>query len=127
MNRNGVPVVGFGDADISVGNPVIKYPFIGLLIGTAGGAAIGSRAKNKGTGAAIGAIAGSVGGLVTGIAIGEHVAHVNAKAASKTGVGDPPASATASPWALTVATSVLGAASGWVIEEVARKVRGKRR
>lgn len=32
-----------------------------------------------------------------------------------------------SPWALALATSVFGAATGWVIEEVARKVRRKRR
>jgi len=32
-----------------------------------------------------------------------------------------------SPWALALATSVVGAATGWVIEEVARKVRKRRR
>jgi hypothetical protein len=32
-----------------------------------------------------------------------------------------------SPWALAIATSVVGAAAGWVIEEVARKVRGRRK
>jgi hypothetical protein len=33
----------------------------------------------------------------------------------------------ASPWPLALATSVVGAAAGWVIEEVARSVRKKRR
>ena len=33
---------------------------------------------------------------------------------------------TPSPWTVAVATTVLGAATGWVIEEVARMVRGKR-
>lgn len=32
-----------------------------------------------------------------------------------------------SPWTLAVATSVIGAATGWVIEEVARHVRGRKR
>ena len=34
---------------------------------------------------------------------------------------------TTSPWALALATSVVGAATGWVIEEFAQRVRGKRR
>ena len=32
-----------------------------------------------------------------------------------------------SPWAVALMTSVLGAATGWVIEEVAKGVRGKRK
>jgi hypothetical protein len=44
------------------------------------------------------------------------------------GLAAPPAAAAAvSPWALTLATSVVGAATGWVIEEFARKVRKKKR
>ena len=41
----------------------------------------------------------------------------------------PPAAAVVgtSPWAIALTTSVLGAATGWVIEEVARSVRRKRR
>lgn len=33
----------------------------------------------------------------------------------------------ASPWTLALATSVVGAATGWLIEEVATRVRGRRR
>lgn len=32
-----------------------------------------------------------------------------------------------SPWALAVATSVIGAATGWVIEEAARAIRKRKR
>lgn|GEM_PF-3120456 len=31
-----------------------------------------------------------------------------------------------SPWAVALATSVVGAATGWVIEEIATHVRGRR-
>jgi hypothetical protein len=31
-----------------------------------------------------------------------------------------------SPWTMALATTVLGAATGWVIEEVARVVRGRK-
>jgi len=37
------------------------------------------------------------------------------------------AAASASPWAMALATSVLGAATGWVIEEIARGVRGRKK
>ena len=49
------------------------------------------------------------------------------------GFGEPvtmvsaPSVAATSPWVLTVATSVIGAATGWVLEEIAQKVRRKRR
>lgn len=33
----------------------------------------------------------------------------------------------ASPWALALTTSVVGAATGWVIQEIAHTVRGSRR
>jgi hypothetical protein len=32
-----------------------------------------------------------------------------------------------SPWAVAITTSVVGAAVGWAIEEVARNIRGRRR
>jgi hypothetical protein len=32
-----------------------------------------------------------------------------------------------SPWAVAITTSVVGAAVGWVIEELATHVRGRRR
>jgi membrane protein YqaA with SNARE-associated domain len=35
--------------------------------------------------------------------------------------------ASPSPWAVALTTSVVGAATGWVIEELARKARGTRR
>lgn len=38
----------------------------------------------------------------------------------------PPATSSSSPWGMVVATSVVSAAAGWVIEEVARKFRGRR-
>jgi len=34
--------------------------------------------------------------------------------------------AATSPWTVALVTSVVGAATGWVIEEVARKTRKKR-
>lgn len=34
------------------------------------------------------------------------------------------AAGAASPWSLALATSVVGAATGWVIEEIARNLRG---
>ncbi len=41
----------------------------------------------------------------------------------------PPTSAlkTSSPWPMVLATSVVNAAAGWAIEEVARNVRRKKR
>jgi hypothetical protein len=38
-----------------------------------------------------------------------------------------PAAVATSPWAVALATSVVGAATGWVIEEIATRVRGRRR
>lgn len=48
------------------------------------------------------------------------------------GVGQPEAlvatpAAAASPWAVVLVTSMASAATGWVIEEVAKSVRKKRR
>ncbi len=48
------------------------------------------------------------------------------------GLGEPaedvsPPSKTSSQWGVAIATSVIGAATGWVIEEVARNVRKKHR
>lgn len=40
---------------------------------------------------------------------------------------EPPATKPPSPWPMVVATSVVSAAAGWAIDELARKVRGKRR
>jgi len=45
------------------------------------------------------------------------------------GFGDqqttPPAVPVTAPWKVAVATSMLSAATGWAIEAVARKVRGR--
>jgi len=38
-----------------------------------------------------------------------------------------PVAAAPSPWAVALVTSMLGATTGWLIEEVARSVRGKRK
>jgi len=32
-----------------------------------------------------------------------------------------------SPWTVAITTSVVGAAAGWVLEEIAKSVRGRRR
>lgn len=53
-------------------------------------------------------------------------------AGGDTGLGQaevvvPVAAKTTSPWTMAFATSVLGAATGWVIEEIASHVRGRRR
>lgn len=39
----------------------------------------------------------------------------------------PPVASSTSPWGMALATSMFSAATGWVIEEVARKVRKKKR
>ena len=36
-----------------------------------------------------------------------------------------PTAAATSPWTVALATSVVGAATGWVIEEIARNFRGR--
>lgn len=38
-----------------------------------------------------------------------------------------PAATATSPWTVALATSVVGAATGWMIEEIATRVRGRRR
>jgi hypothetical protein len=43
------------------------------------------------------------------------------------GLAAPVAAAAGMPWGMALATSVIGAATGWVIEEIATKIRGKRR
>jgi hypothetical protein len=57
----GAPVVGFGDADLSVANPMFFVPILGIIGGAAGGALLGH--KKGGVAAAAGAV---VGGLVGG-------------------------------------------------------------
>ena len=38
-----------------------------------------------------------------------------------------PVVATTSPWGLALATSVVGAATGWCIEELAKKIRKRKK
>ena len=42
-------------------------------------------------------------------------------------LGTTPVVHAASPWAVALVTSVVGAVAGWTIEEVAKKARGRRR
>jgi hypothetical protein len=51
---------------------------------------------------------------------GEHIGFVD-EAISIPRVGAP------SVWPMTIATSVVAAATGWVIEEIAESFRGRRR
>ena len=71
ISLNGAPVVGFGDANLSISNPVIYAPFVGYVIGAAGGGVLGSlvskkrRALSTGIGTALGGFAGmTVGGRI---------------------------------------------------------------
>ncbi len=68
ISRAGAPVIGFGDADISVGNPLIKDPFIGFVAGAVGGAMLGSLAEKK-VWTAVGTAVGAFSGLIVGFEI----------------------------------------------------------
>lgn len=67
---NGAPVVGFGDANISISNPLIYTPFVGYIVGATGGGVLGSLVSKKsrvstGVGTALGGFAGmAVGGSI---------------------------------------------------------------
>ncbi len=64
------PVVGFGDANISISNPLIYTPFVGYIVGATGGGLLGSLVSKKsristGVGTALGGFAGmAVGGSI---------------------------------------------------------------
>jgi hypothetical protein len=45
----------------------------------------------------------------------------------ETEVVAPSTKASSSPWPMVLASSVVSAAAGWVIDDVAHRVRGKRR
>jgi hypothetical protein len=70
ISMNGAPVVGFGDANISISNPLIYTPFIGYVVGAAGGGVLGSLVSKKsrvstGVGTALGGFVGmAVGGQI---------------------------------------------------------------
>jgi hypothetical protein len=68
MFLNGAPTVGFGDADLSVRNPIVWKPLAGFLVGSIGGALLGSLV-NKGVGTAVGTIGGGLGGAMAGGAL----------------------------------------------------------
>lgn len=40
---------------------------------------------------------------------------------------EPPTAPSPGPWKVAIVTSVIGAATGWVIEEVAQRARGRKR
>lgn len=70
------------------------------------------------------------GAAVPGFALGEPPRPSECACRKVLGIGDDltaPAPVHASPWAVALATSVIGAATGWVIEEIATHVRGGRR
>ena len=67
IKRNGIPVVGFGDADL-ITNPIISRPAIGFVLGSLGGAALGALTKSVGWTAA-GTFLGGFGGMVAGAAV----------------------------------------------------------
>lgn len=71
VSMNGAPVVGFGDANISITNPLIYTPFVGYIVGAAGGGVLGSlvskkrRALSTGIGTALGGFGGmAIGGRI---------------------------------------------------------------
>lgn len=71
----------------------------------------------------------SLGGrAVPGFALGDPPRPSECACRKVLGVGDltAPTVVHASPWAVALATSVIGAATGWVIEEIATHVRGRR-
>lgn len=61
----GRPVVGFGDADISIANPIIARPLVGFLVGSVAGALVGTFVQ-KPIGTYLGTMVGGFGGLMVG-------------------------------------------------------------
>lgn len=128
---NGAPVVGFGDeqSEKQTITTVVGIPVLGILLGSAGGALVAHSMRSGAVGAVVGSVAGTAAGGLGGILISQHM---RAAAPPQTGVGVGVGQAEAvvaapSPWGVALATSVLGAATGWVIEEIASGIRGRRR
>lgn len=69
------------------------------------------------------------GHSVPGFALGDPPQPSECACRKIMGVGDltAPAAVAMSPWAMALTTSVIGAAAGWMIEEIATAVRGRRR
>lgn len=69
------------------------------------------------------------GQQVPGFALGDPPRPSECACRKVLGVGglSAPAVAAVSPWAMALTTSVIGAATGWVIEEIASSLRGRRR
>lgn len=122
----GVRVVGFGE-ELTAAQKKDRTQAVLLdsFFGVAAGATLGRLVK-KGVGTAVGA---AVGGA--GVAALSYVSNTpSTEAPKQSGLGQVDAVTTvvgASPWAVALATSVLGAATGWVLEEVATHVRRRRR
>ncbi len=80
VRMNGVPVVGFGDANISVSNPIIYTPFIGYVVGAAGGAVLGSLIHKSRISTGVGTALGGLGGIAIGAWLGRAIASTSPKA-----------------------------------------------
>lgn len=78
ISRNGVPVVGFGDAEMTIASPIVYEPrhevtasAIGYVVGAVAGAVLGNYVK-QGLGTAIGSIVGGAVGTFSGAALWVH-------------------------------------------------------
>ena len=78
---NGAPVVGLGDANISVSNPIIYTPFIGYVVGATGGGVLGSLVSKKSRiSTGVGTALGGFGGMIAGVWLGRAIASTSPKA-----------------------------------------------
>ena len=66
ISMNGTPVVGFGDANISITNPLIYAPFIGYVVGAGTGAVIGSYIHKSRVSTGVGTALGGFAGMAVG-------------------------------------------------------------
>jgi hypothetical protein len=66
ISLGGAPVVGFGDANLSVANPMFFVPILGIIGGAAGGALLGHKvgAVTTAVGAVVGGLVGGAGGIM---------------------------------------------------------------
>ena len=71
ISRNGMPVIGFGDAEMTIASPIVYEPAIGYVIGAVVGAVLGNHVK-QGLGTAIGSIVGGAAGTFSGAALWVH-------------------------------------------------------
>ncbi len=80
VSMNGIPVVGFGDANISVSNPLLYAPLIGYVVGTTGGAVLGSLVSKSRISTGVGTALGGLGGIAIGVSLGRTIASTTPKA-----------------------------------------------